>query len=87
MTALSFIIPNVSLLLESVEKLSSLACPLGAKVCIHLGDCKIKDAKQESALLERTQQRILWREVKIMSDKNSTMHIGQLQNKGEICQL
>ena len=51
MTLCSFIIPHVSLLLESVETLAIFACPVGVKVCIHLGDCKIKDAKQESALL------------------------------------
>ncbi len=53
MTLCSFIIPHVSLVLESAEKLSSFACPVGVKVCIHPGDSKIKDAKQESAFLEK----------------------------------
>ena len=51
MTLCSYIIPHVILLLESAEKLSTFACPVGVKVRIHLGDCEIKDAKSESALL------------------------------------
>ncbi len=47
MTLCLFIIPYASLVLESVEKISSFACHVGVKVLIHLGDSKIKDAKQK----------------------------------------
>ena len=60
-----FITPLARLLLETAERLSSFACPVGVKVHIRQGDYKIEDAnvsestatKRKRALLKRTQQR------------------------------
>ncbi len=54
MTLCSFIILNVSLLLECAEKLSTFACPVGVK-----GDCKTKDAKQKMPFCKNPSQDIV----------------------------